>query len=280
MLPKFFNRPPSLPGFGLSFGISVLYLSLIILLPIAGLLIYASGMSWAEYWRAISDPRVVASYRVTLYGAFLSTVFATLFGLLLSWIIVRYEFPGKRLLDALVDLPFALPTAVAGLTLALLLSPPGWLGQYFSAWGIKVAYAFPGLVIAMVFTSLPFVVRSVQPVLADVGPEYEEAARTLGARDGQILRRVILPALLPAIMTGASQAFIRSLGEFGAVVMIAGNLPFRTEITSLMIFMRQAENNYPAAAAIATVVLFASLLLLFGLRMAQKWLLPWYRTEV
>jgi sulfate transport system permease protein len=276
-MPRFFHSKPTLPGFGLSFGVSTLYLSLVILLPISALLLYVSDMTWAEYWRAISDPRVVASYGTTLLGALYSTIIVTLIGLLLAWILARYEFPGRRVLDALVDLPFALPTAVAGLTLATLLAPNGWVGQWFAPWGIKVSYAFPGLVIAMIFTSLPFVVRSVQPVLADVGPEYEEAAHTLGASPAQTFWRVVLPAIVPALITGASQAFIRSLGEFGAVVMIAGNIPYKTEITSLMIFVRLSEYNYPAASAIASVVLAASLLLLFSLQVLQGRLLPWQR---
>ncbi|MEI2414616.1 sulfate ABC transporter permease subunit CysT [Orrella sp. JC864] len=277
-MPNFFTRHPTLPGFGLSFGVSVLYISLVILLPITALFLYVSDMSWAQYWRAISDPRVVASYRVTLSGAAWATLLATLIGLLLAWVLVRYEFPGRRLLDALVDLPFALPTAVAGLTLSVLLSPGGWVGQFLAPLGWKVAYAYPGLVVAMVFTSLPFVVRSVQPVLAELGPEYEEAAHTLGANDWQTLWRVLLPALVPALTTGASQSFIRSLGEFGAVVMIAGNIPYQTEITSLMIFTRLNEYDYPAASAIASVVLIASLLLLFLLQVLQGRLLPWQRT--
>jgi len=276
----FFKQHPTLPGFGLSFGVSTLFVSLVILTPIAGLLVYTSQMSLSQYWQAIADPRVLASYRVTLLGGLYATLAALILGILLAWILVRYRFPGRALLDALVDLPFALPTAVAGLTLSVLLAPQGWLGQWFALFGIKIAYAFPGLVIAMTFTSLPFVVRSVQPVLEEVGPEYEEAARTLGATPWQTTWRVILPALLPAIFTGASQSFIRSLGEFGAVVMIAGNIPFKTEITSLMIFTRTSEYDYPAAAAIATVVLGASLLLLFALQVLQGRLLPWQRPGV
>jgi sulfate transport system permease protein len=275
--PVFFLQPPVLPGFGLSFGISVLYIALIILFPISGLLAYVAGMSPADYWRAISDPRVVASYRVTLSAAFYATVVTTLVGLLLAWNIERYDFPGRRLLDALVDLPFALPTAVAGLTLSVLLVPNGWIGQFIAPFGIKVAYAYPGLVIAMIFTSLPFVVRTVQPVLQDLGPESEEAAATLGATRLQTFWRVIFPALIPALVNGASQAFIRSLGEFGAVIMIAGNIPFKTEVSSLMIFVRMQEYNYPAAAAIASVILLASLLLLFVLQWARGRVLRWQR---
>ena len=275
--PVFFLQHPLLPGFGLSFGFSVFYLSLVILFPLSALLLYVSDMSWAQYWQAISDPRVVQSYKVTISGAFYSTIAALLIGLLIAWIITRYDFPGRRLVDALVDLPFALPTSVAGLTLATLLVPGGWFGQYFDAMGIKIAYAYPGLLIAMVFTSLPFVVRTVQPVLQSLGTEYEEAASTLGANKLQTFRHVVLPSLAPALITGASQSFVRSLGEFGAVIMIAGNIPFKTEVSSLMIFVRLQEFNYPAAAAIASVILLASLFLLFLLQVVQGRLFKWQR---
>ena len=274
---RFFLTRPLLPGFWPSFTVSLIYLHAVILIPLLVLLWYAADLGWTQYWAAISDPRVVASYRVTLAGAALSTAAVTLIGLLLAWVLSRYEFPGRRLLDALIDLPFALPTAVAGLTLATLLAPGGWIGQLFAPWGIKISYAFPGLVIAMIFTSIPFIVRTVQPVIEDLGQDVEEAARTLGARPAQIFWRVILPALTPALLAGASQAFIRSLGEFGAVVMIAGNIPFKTEITSLMIFVRLQEFDYAAAAAIASVVLVTSLVLLFGLQLLQGRLLRWQR---
>lgn len=266
-----------MPGFAPSFGFSAFYLSLVILFPISALLLYVSDMSWAQYWQAITDRRVLGSYRVTLSGAFYSTIAATLIGLLLAWIITRYEFPGRRLVDALIDLPFALPTSVAGLTLATLLVPGGWLGWWLAPLGFKVAYAYPGIVVAMTFTSLPFVVRTVQPVLQDLGNEYEEAARTLGASKLQTFSYVVFPTLVPALVTGSSQAFIRSLGEFGAVIMIAGNIPFKTEVSSLMIFVRLQEFNYPAAAAIASVILLASLSLLFVLQLVQGRLLRWQR---
>ena len=272
--PLFFLQTPLLPGFGLSFGISVLYLSLVILLPLSALLLYVSDMTWAQYWFAISDPRVVQSYKVTVSAAFYSTLAVLVLGLLLAWIITRYDFPGRRIVDALVDLPFALPTSVAGLTLAALLVPNGWIGQWL---GFKVAYAYAGIIVAMVFTSIPFVVRTVQPVLQDLGSEYEEAARTLGASRAQTFAKLILPTLAPALITGGSQAFIRSLGEFGAVIMIAGNIPFQTEVSSLMIFVRLQEFNYPAAAAIASVILLASLILLFLLQVLQGRLFAWQR---
>lgn len=266
---RFFRSTPVLPGFSLSFGITALYISLVILLPISALLIYVSGMTWSQYWFAISDVRLLQSYKVTLTAAFYSTVVVTAIGFLWAWIITRYDFPGRRLLDSLVDLPFALPTSVAGLTLSTLFIPSGWLGQFFDMVGIKISYAFPGIVVAMIFTSIPFIVRSVQPVLEDMEKELEEAALMLGANKWQIFWRVILPTLVPALVTGSSQAFIRSLGEFGAVIMIAGNIPFETEVTSLMLFVRLQEFNYPAAAAIASVVLLASLTLLFILQLVQ-----------
>lgn len=274
---RFFETRPLLPGFGLSFGISLLYLHVVILIPLLALLWHAADLGWAQYWAAITDPRVVASYKVTLSGALISTVLVSFIGLLLAWVLSRHEFPGRRLIDSLIDLPFALPTAVAGLTLATLLAPGGWIGQIFAPWDIKISYAYPGLVIAMIFTSIPFIVRTVQPVIEDLGHEVEEAAGTLGATPRQTFLRVILPALMPALIAGASQAFIRSLGEFGAVVMIAGNIPFKTEITSLMIFVRLQEFDYAAAAAIASVVLVVSLVLLFGLQLLQSHLMRWQR---
>lgn len=290
--PFLLKAAPILPGFSLSFGWSVFYISWVLLLPVAALLYYVNGLTWLEYWQAVSDPRVVNSYKVTLTAALYSTLIALAVGVLLAWVIDRYEFPGRRLLDALVDLPFALPTSVAGLTFAMLLVPGGWLGQAFAVdgligshltWiapeGIKISYAFPGIVVAMVFTSLPFVVRTVQPVLAELEQDVEEAAATLGATAWQRFRHVSLPFLVPALVTGGGQAFVRGLGEFGAVVMIAGNIPFKTEVTSLMIFVRLEEYNYPAAAAIASVVLVASLALLFALQWLQRRVFAWQREQ-
>lgn len=267
------RHKPVLPGFGLSLGVSVLFISLVILFPLSALFVYISDMSAAQYWSAISDPRVLASYRVTLSAAFWSTFAALLIGTLLAWVLARYDFPGRRLVDAMVDLPFALPTAVAGLTLATLLSPGGWIGQWFAGTGIKLAYAWPGIVIAMTFTSLPFIVRAVQPVIQGLDASIEEAAHTLGASPWQTFSRVFLPLLTPGLIAGTSQAFIRGLGEFGAVVLIAGNTPFKTEVASLMIFVRLAEYDYASAAAIASVVLLASLIMLFTVQVIQnRWL--------
>lgn len=259
-----------LPGFGLSLGVSVLYISLVILLPLSALFMYVSDMSAAQYWAAISHPRVLASYKTTVGAALASTLLISVIGLLLAWVLSRYEFTGKRLVDGLIDLPFALPTAVAGLTLATLFAQNGWVGQYFALFGIKIAFSWTGIVLAMSFTSLPFIVRSVQPLIENLDSSLEEAAETLGARPWQNFYYVILPILMPGLITGASQAFIRCLGEFGAVIFIAGNTPYQTEVSSLMIFVRLAEYDYASAAAIASVVLATSLLLLFGLQVAQN----------
>ncbi|MCA2018283.1 sulfate/thiosulfate ABC transporter permease CysT [Vibrio tritonius] len=266
------SRPKTmrvLPGFGLSLGISLLFVSLILLLPITGLIAQTSQMTWSEYWFVISDPRVVASYKVTVWGALIASVFNGFFGLLLAWVLVRYDFPGKRLLDSLVDLPFALPTAVAGITLATLYSANGPLGQMLAAIGIKVAYTPLGIIVAMAFTSIPFVVRTVQPVLEELSIEEEEAGMTLGASDWQVFRRVIFPSLWPALLVGVALSFTRSLGEFGAVIFLAGNMPYVSEITSLMIFVKLQEFDFAGASAIASVVLMASLLLLFAINLWQ-----------
>lgn len=258
-----------LPGFGLSLGSSLFFISLILLLPMTGLVMQTSNMGWSEYWYVITDERVVASYKVTIWAAVIASVFNGLFGLLLAWVLVRYEFPGKRILDALVDLPFALPTAVAGITLATLYAENGWYGQLLAELGIKVAYTPLGIVVAMSFTSIPFVVRTVQPVLEELAPEEEEAGITLGASDWSVFRRIILPSLWPALVTGVALSFTRSLGEFGAVIFVAGNMPYISEITSLMIFVRLQEFDFPAASAIASVVLIASLVLLFAINIWQ-----------
>ena len=259
-----------LPGFTLSLGTSLLFVSLIILLPLTGLILNTSQMGWAQYWQVISDPRVVATYKITLSAAAAASLFNMVFGLLMAWILTRYRFPGRALLDGLMDLPFALPTAVAGLTLASLFATNGWYGEWLAELGIKVSYTWVGIVIAMVFTSVPFVVRTVQPVLEDLGPEYEEAAATLGASPWQAFSRVVLPELKPALITGTALSFTRSLGEFGAVIFIAGNMPWQTEITSLMIFIKLQEFDYAAASAIASIILLASFVLLFSINGIQS----------
>lgn len=258
-----------LPGFGLSLGISLFFISLVLLLPLTGLVIEMSAMTLSEFWFVITDPRVVASYKVTALAALAASLFNGAFGLLLAWVLVRYEFPGKRLIDAVVDLPFALPTAVAGITLATLFAANGWYGQFLTKLGLEVAFTPVGIVVAMAFTSLPFVVRTVQPVLEELAPEDEEAAVSLGASDAYVFRQVIFPALWPALVTGVALSFTRSLGEFGAVIFIAGNMPYISEVTSLMIFIRLQEYDYAAASAIASVVLLASLVLLFAITVWQ-----------
>lgn len=258
-----------LPGFALSLGISLAFISIVLLLPVTGLIMQTSGMGWDQYWAVITDERVVASYKVTLWTAALASMINGVVGLLLAWVLVRYDFPGKRLMDALIDLPFALPTAVAGITLTALFTPDGWYGQVFAAMGVKVAFTPLGIVVAMSFTSLPFVVRTVQPVLEDLAPEDEEAAVSLGASDWTVFRRILFPAMWPALMTGVALSFTRSLGEFGAVIFIAGNMPYVSEIVSLMIFVRLQEFDHAAASAIASVVLMASLLLLLAINLWQ-----------
>ena len=258
-----------LPGFGLSMGISVLFISLVLLLPITGLFGQLAKLSFAEYWAIITEGRVVASYMVTIGAAAVAAIINAIFGLLLAWVLVRYDFPGKRLLDALMDLPFALPTAVAGITLATLYASSGWMGGLLEPLGFQVAYTWVGIALAMAFTSIPFVVRTVQPVLEDMPVEVDEAAMSLGATDGVAFRRVILPHIWPALVTGTGLAFVRSLGEFGAIIFIAGNMPYETEITALMIFVKLQEYDYAVASAIASVVLFVSLALLLAINIWQ-----------
>ena len=258
-----------LPGFALSLGISLFFISVVLILPLTGLIAHTAGMGWEQYWTVITDERVVASYKVTLWTAALASVINAVVGLLLAWVLVRYEFPGKSIMDALVDLPFALPTAVAGITLAALFAQDGWYGQFFDAMGLKISFTPLGIIVAMSFTSLPFVVRTVQPVLEDQAPEDEEAAVSLGASDWTVFRRILFPAIWPALMTGIGLSFTRSLGEFGAVIFIAGNMPYVSEITSLMIFVRLQEFDHAAASAIASVVLMASLVLLLSINLWQ-----------
>ncbi len=273
MFHRLASRPRRtvIPGLRLSLGLTLTYLVLIVLLPIAALLLKAADVGFARYVAIMTSPRTLASFEVTIATAAAATLFNCIYGLALAWVLVRYEFPGKRLLDALVDVPFALPTAVAGLALTTLFAKNGWYGAPLSFWGIQVAYAPAGIACAMAFTSIPFVVRTVQPVLEDLEPELEEAAATLGASDGRILRTVILPALFPAFLAGASLAFARSLGEFGAVVFIAGNQPFRTEIVALLTYIRLEEYDYPAAAAIAATLLGLAFLMLLLVNLIQAW---------
>lgn len=251
-----------LPGLPLALGITLVYVSLIVVLPLGALAFKAASLGPEDYWRIISSERAVASYRVTGLAALGATAINFVFGFALAWVLVRYRFPGRRFVDALVDLPFALPTAVAGIALTALFAPNGWFGSALGEIGVKVAYTPLGIMIAMSFTSLPFIVRTVQPVLEDLDPALEEAAQSLGGSDRAIFMRVILPLLAPAILAGLSLSFARSLGEFGAVIFIAGNQPFETEITALLTFIRLEEYDYQAAAAIASVLLITAFLML------------------
>ncbi|ODT69736.1 MAG: sulfate ABC transporter permease subunit CysT [Pelagibacterium sp. SCN 63-23] len=260
-----------LPGFGLTMGISLFYLTLIILLPIAAMLLKLGGMGWPEFWRIVSSRRAVAAYQITFSSALYATILNGVVGLLLAFVLTRYRFPGRRILDALVDLPFALPTAVAGLVLVTLFAPTGWYGQWLEPNGIKVNYSQLGIVAAMAFTSIPFVVRAVQPVLETLDDSLEAAAQTLGASPWQIFTRIIWPTILPAFIGGCVLSFARSLGEFGAVVFIAGNLPGVTEIVSLLIFIRLDEYNYEAAAALAFVLLLVAFLTLVATNALAAW---------
>ncbi|TDO00114.1 MULTISPECIES: sulfate ABC transporter permease subunit CysT [Halomonas] len=266
------NQPRSvIPGFGLTMGFSLFYLGLIFLIPVAGLLVFTATMSWADFWSAISHPQVVASYKLSFGASLVGATINLVFGMLVAWVLVRYTFPGKRIIDALVDLPFALPTAVAGISLVTLYATTGWVGQYLNLFGIKVAYTQLGVVIALTYIGLPFVVRTVQPVLEDLEAELEEASASLGASRFTTIRRVILPALLPAALTGFALAFARALGEYGSVVFISGNLPYRTEITPLLIVAKIEQFDYHGAAAIGSVMLLAAFLLLLLINGLQWW---------
>lgn len=260
-----------IPGFGLTMGFTLLYLSFIFLIPVGGLLLYTSLMSWDDFWRAVSHPQVVASYKLSFGASLIGATINLVFGALVAWVLVRYSFPGKKIVDALVDLPFALPTAVAGIALVTLYASSGWVGQYLQVAGIKVAYTQLGVVVALTYIGLPFVVRTVQPVLEDLEAEREEASSSLGASRFTTIRRVILPALLPALLTGYALAFARAVGEYGSVVFISGNMPYRTEITPLLIVAKAEQYDYNGAAAIGTVMLLAAFALLLLINGLQWW---------
>ena len=267
------RRLQVLPGFGLSLGLSLFFVALVLLLPLTGLVMNVAQLSLTDYWAVISDAQVLAAFRVTLWAAAWASLVNAVCGLLLAWVLVRYRFFGRGMVDALVDLPFALPTAVAGIALAALFAADGWLGRPLAALGVQVAFQPLGIVVAMVFTSIPFVVRAVQPVLEALPRQVEEAAATLGARPWQVFCRVILPLLSPALVSGGVLSFARSLGEFGAVIFIAGNQPFVSKVVSLVIFERLQEFDMPAAAALASVMLALSLLLLLVVNVWQGFFL-------
>ncbi len=266
------RRHSVLPGFGLSLGVTVLYLSLIVLMPLSAAFIKTATLTWEAFVTAVSSPRVLASYRLTFGASFLAAVINAVFGLLVAWVLVRYRFPGRRVIDAIVDLPFALPTAVAGIALAALYSANGWIGQLLAPAGIKVAFTPLGVLVALVFIGLPFVVRTIQPVLEDLQPELEEAAATLGADRIQTFRRIIFPTLLPALLTGFALAFARAIGEYGSVIFIAGNMPMVSEITPLLIITKLEQYDYAGATALAVVMLSISFLLLLLINLLQAWM--------
>ncbi len=260
-----------LPGFGLTLGYTLFYLSIIVLIPLSALLFKTFSLSWEQFVTAVTSPRVMASYRLTFGASLIAALVNLVFGLLVAWVLVRYKFPGKKIIDALVDLPFALPTAVAGISLTALLASNGWLGQYLEPMGIKLAFTPAGVVIALIFIGLPFVVRTVQPVLEDAEKELEEAATSLGATRLQIFTKVILPHIMPALLTGFAMAFARAIGEYGSVIFIAGNMPMISEITPLIIIGKLEQYDYAGATAVAVVMLVISFVLLLVINALQAW---------
>ena len=269
-MPALFRRPGILPGFWPTFCYTVLYLSLVVLVPLSAVFLKSVSSSWAHMWQVVTSPAVMASYRLSFSASLVAGVIAAAVGFLVAWVLVRYDFPGKAVVDSLVDLPFALPTAVAGIALTSLYTENGWLGRYLAPLGIKVAFTPLGVVVALTFIGLPFVVRSVQPVLRDADRELEEAASSLGANRWQVFSRVIFPLLRPALLTGFALAFARALGEYGSVIFISGNLPMRTQITPLLIVNKLEEYDYAGATAIAVVMLLSSFILLLGINILQK----------
>jgi len=260
-----------LPGFGLSLGFTLAYLGLIVLLPLSAAFLKAAGMTWSGFWAATTSPRVLAAYRLT-FGASLAAGFVNMvFGLIVAWVLVRYPFPGRRVIDALVDLPFALPTAVAGIALTALYAPNGWIGHWLEPLGLHVVFTRLGVFIALTFIGLPFVVRTLQPVLEELEPEFEDASASLGANRWQTAWRVLFPEILPPLLTGFALAFARALGEYGSVVFISGNMPMRTEIVPLLIITKLEQYDYSGATAIAVVMLVASFVLLLLINLLQKW---------
>lgn len=264
-------RKRILPGFGLSLGFTLVYLSLIVLIPLSAVFFKTATMSWSEFWSAVAAPRVVASYKLTFGASLLAAVINAVFGLLLAWGLTRYTFPGRKIVDALIDLPFALPTAVAGIALTAIYAQNGWIGSLLEPLGVKVAFTPLGVLVALTFIGLPFVVRTVQPVLEDLQTEFEEAAASLGANRWQAFQRVVFPALLPALITGFTLAFARAVGEYGSVIFIAGNIPMVSEITPLIIITKLEQFDYRGATAVASVMLVFSFALLLIVNGLQAW---------
>ncbi len=266
------RKPSVLPGFGLTLGFTLCYLSLIVLIPLAGLILAAAGLGWSGFWSAVTTPRVLSAFRVSFGTSLIAALINAFFGLMVAWVLVRYSFPGKRIVDAIVDLPFALPTAVAGIALTSLYARNGWIGSWLEPMGIKVAFTPLGIIVALTFIGLPFVVRTVQPVLQDLAPEEEEAAVSLGATRWQTFCRVIFPAILPALITGSALAFARAVGEFGSVIFIAGNMPGISEIIPLLIIIKLEQFDYAGATAIATLMLMVSFAMLLAINLLQAWM--------
>lgn len=265
------KQPSVLPGFGLTLGFAIFYFSLIVLIPLSGLFVKTSTLSWGQFWDIVTNPRAVASYQLTFGASLVGALINGFFGSIIAWVLVRYRFPGRALVDALVDLPFALPTAVAGITLAAIYSPNGWIGRYLEPLDIKVAFTPLGVLVALTFIGLPFVVRTVQPVLQDLDKEVEEAATTLGADRWQTFRAVIVPELWPALLTGMAMAFARAVGEYGSVIFIAGNMPLKSEITPLLIMTKLEQYDYSGATALGVVMLVASFVLALSINLLQWW---------
>jgi sulfate transport system permease protein len=266
-----FRRPSVVPGFGLALGFSLAYLTLIILIPLSGLAWRSAALGWSEFWTIATDLRVLKSLQLSFGASLVAAAVNVVFGTIVAWVLVRYRFPGRRIVDAMVDLPFALPTAVAGIALTTLYAPKGWIGALFVPLGLKIAYTPLGIIIALIFIGLPFVVRTVQPVMEEIDREVEEAAATLGASRLQTITRILLPGLAPAIVTGFALAFARAVGEYGSVIFIAGNLPFKTEISPLLIVIKLEEYNYAAATAIAAIMLVISFAMLLVINLLQSW---------
>ncbi len=266
-----FVKPSVIPGFGITLGLSVTYLTLIVLIPLAGMAVRSAALGPVAFWQLASDPRTLDALWTSFGSSLIAALVNVVFGLVVAWVLVRYSFRGRRLLDAIVDLPFALPTAVAGIALSTLYGPKGWLGAPLSLFGIKIAYTPAGIVVALIFIGLPFVVRTVQPVLEEFEQELEEAAATLGANRFQTISKVILPRLLPAILTGFALAFARAVGEYGSVIFIASNIPYKSEIAPLLIVIRLQEFNEPAAAAIGMIMLVIALVMLLVINLIQAW---------
>lgn len=270
-MPLVLKQPSVLPGFGLTLGYTIFYFSLIVLIPLSGLFVKTSSLSWEEFWTIITNARAIASYQLTFGASLIGALINGLFGSIIAWVLVRYRFPGRSIVDALVDLPFALPTAVAGITLTAIYASNGWIGRYLEPLGIKVAFTPLGVLVALTFIGLPFVVRTVQPVLQDLDREVEEAATTLGANRWQTFRAVIVPELWPALLTGIAMAFARAVGEYGSVIFIAGNMPLKSEITPLLIMTKLEQYNYAGATALGVVMLVVSFVLALAINLLQWW---------